>query len=77
MGFIRSMAGDALDQLIVGDRVSVAEHHGSDLRIENRMRDNAGLMPDDLDVLPSSVEHLQHALVGHQLEKRLQIDGVR
>ena len=38
------------------------------------MRYGAGLVPDDLDVLAGGVEHLEHRLVPHQLEERLEVD---
>ena len=41
------------------------------------MRDEAGAVPDDFDVLARGVEHLEHALVAHQFEERLQIDAGR
>ena len=33
-------------------------------------------MPDDLDVLAGGVEYLQHFLVGHQFEERLEVDAL-
>ena len=33
-------------------------------------------MPDDFDVLAGGVEHLEHALVRHQLEERLEVDAL-
>ena len=39
------------------------------------MRDEARLVPDDLQVLAGGVKHLDHALVGHQVEERLQRDA--
>ena len=36
-----------------------------------------GAMPDDFDVLAGGVEHLQHALVRHQFEERLEVDAGR
>ena len=38
---VERVAGDALDQLVVGDRIAIAEHHGGDLGVEDRMRDLA------------------------------------
>ena len=32
-------------------------------------------MPDDFDVLARGVKDLEHALIGHQIEERLQIDA--
>ena len=69
------MAGDALDQLVIGDAVAIAEHHGRDLGVEDRVRKGAGLVPDDLDVLAGGVEHLQHLLIAHQVEERLEVDA--
>ncbi len=70
------MAGDALDQLVVGDGVAIAEHHRRYLGVEDRVRNDTGAMPDDFDVLTGGVEYLQHLLVGHQREERLEIDAV-
>ena len=36
-----------------------------------------GAVPDDFDVLAGGVEHLEHALVRHQLEERLEVDAGR
>ena len=44
VGLVGPVAGDALDQLVVGDGVAIAEHHGRDLGIEDRMRNDAGAM---------------------------------
>ena len=74
VGLVRPVTGDALDQLVIGDAVAITQHHGRDLRIEDRMRNGAGLVPDDLDVLAGGVEHLQHRLVPHQFEERLEVD---
>jgi hypothetical protein len=63
--FVERVAGDALNELIVGNRIAVAEHHGGDLRIENGVGDQLGAMPDDLDVLPRRMENLHHLFVGH------------
>ncbi len=71
------MAGDAPDQLVIGDRFAEAAHHGRDLRIEDRMRKDAAEMPDDLDVLARGVEHLHHALVGHQREEGREVQPRR
>ena len=34
--FVERVAGDALHELVVGDRVAIAEHHGGDLGIDQR-----------------------------------------
>ena len=74
---VEHVAGDALHELVVGDRIAVAQHHGGDLGVEDRMRDDVGAVPDDFDVLPGGVEHLEHVLVRHQLEERLEVDARR
>ena len=74
VGLVRPVAGDALDQLVIGDAVAITQHHGGDLGIEDRMRNGAGLVPDDFDVLAGGVEYLQHRLVAHQFEERLEVD---
>ena len=55
----------------------MAEDHGRHLGIEDRMRDDVGAVPDDLDVLARRMEHLEHVLVRHQLEERLKVDAGR
>jgi hypothetical protein len=61
-------------QLVVRDRVAVAEHHGGDLRVHQRRRDEAGRVPADFDVLAGGVKNLQNLLVRHQAEERREID---
>lgn len=68
-------AGDARDQLVVGNRIAEAAHHGGHLRVENRIGHEAAEVPDDLDVLPGGVEHLEHGRIAHQGEKRRQIEA--
>ncbi len=73
---VEGIAGDAVDQLIVGDRVAVAEHHGGNLGIEDRMGDLFRQVPDDFDVLARGVEDLHHAFRGHQVEKGRKVDAL-
>ena len=67
-------AGDLLDELVVGHAVAEAADHGGDLGVEDRMRDQAAAVEDDLDVLAGGVEDLGHRLVGHQREERRKVD---
>ena len=55
----------------------MAQHHGRDLGVEDRVRNHLGAVPDDFDVLAGGMEHLQHLLVRHQLEERLEVDARR
>ena len=71
------MAGDALDQLVVGDGIPVTEHHGGDLGIEDRVGNDSRLVPDDFNILTGSVENLQHLLVAHQFKERPEVDALR
>ena len=74
---VERVAGDALHELVVGDRIAVAEHHGGDLGIDDRVGDQAGLVPADFDVLARGVEDLDDLLVRHQREERREIDARR
>ena len=74
MRLVERVAGDALHQLLVGDGIAVAEHHGRDLGIEDRAGNELRAVPDDLDVLARRVENLHHLLVAHQRKKRLEVD---
>src|ERR1035437_3840871 len=65
----------AYDQLVVGNGIAIAEHHGRDLGVEDRVGNDACLMPDDFDILTGGVENLQHLLVGHQREEWLEVDA--
>jgi len=40
------------------------------------VRNGAGLVPDDLDILTGGVENLQHLLIGHQRKERLEVDAL-
>ncbi len=75
--FVERIAGDALHQLIVRNRITIAQHHGRDLGVEDRMRNEFGGMPDDFDILARGVKHLHHALVRHQCVERRKIDAGR
>ena len=77
VGLVRPVTGDALDQLVVGDRVAVAERHGGDLRIEDRVRHDPGTVPDNLDILARGVKDLEHLFVSHQREEGLEVDAFR
>ena len=77
VGLVRPVAGDALDQLVIGNAIAIAEHHGRHLGVEDRVGNGAGLVPDDLDVLAGGVEDLQHRLVAHQIEERLEVEALR
>src|SRR5262245_40900401 len=72
--FVERIAGDALHKLVVRHRVPVAEHHGGDLGIDDGMRDDAGLVPADLDILPRRMKYLENVLARHQGEKRGEIE---
>ncbi len=75
--FVERVAGDALHQLVVGDGIAIAEHHGGDLGVEDRMRNEFCAVPDDFDVLPRGMKHLHDLLVGHQRVERREIDAGR
>ena len=74
--FVEVVAGDALHQLVVGNRVAIAKHHGGHLGVDQRRRNEAGGVPADLDVLAGGVEDLDDALIRHQVEQRLEVDAV-
>jgi hypothetical protein len=74
--FVEAVAGDALHQLVVGNRVAIAQDHGGNLSVDQRHRNEAGRMPADLDVLAGCVEDLDDVLVRHQVEQRLEVDAV-
>ena len=65
----------AFDQIGIAELFGLRERHGTNLRIENRMRGLAGEIVDDLDILPTSVKHLEHILaLDQQIEQRFEID---
>ena len=74
---VEPLAGDLLDQLVVGDAVAEAAHHGRHLRVEDRVRNQVAEVVDDLDVLARGMEDLGDRLVGHQVEERREIDARR
>ena len=73
--FVEAVPQQALDQVRIADLFAVAERHRCDLRIEQGVRDLAGEVVDDLEVLTTGVKDLQHLLVpDEQVEQRLEID---
>ncbi len=75
MRLVEVVAGDALHELIIGDGIAVAQHHGRNLGVDDRGGDDAGLMPADFDVLAGGMEHLDHVRVRHQREEGSEIDA--
>ena len=69
----RDMA-DRVRKLAVGDLLAIAADHRRDLGVEQRRRQDAGELPEDFEVLAGGVEHLDHVLVGHQLQQRLEVE---
>ena len=62
------------DQPVVAHLVAEPADHRRDLGIEDRPRNAAVEMVEDLDILARGVEHLEHRGIAHQPEKRRQID---
>ena len=74
---VEAVPEQALDQVRIADLLAMAERHRRDLRVEQRMRDLAGQIVDDLEVLAAGVEDLQHVLILHeQVEQGLQVDAL-
>ena len=76
MRLVQTVAGDALYELVVGDGITIAEHHRGDLSVDDRARNEICFMPADFDVLPRSMENLGNTLVCHQFEERLKLDAL-
>ena len=64
-GFVEIDPGDSLDELDIGNLLAIAADHRRDLRVEQGLGNEAREAPDDLDVLPRGVKHLDHGLIGH------------
>src|SRR5260221_6615371 len=77
MRFVEVVTSNALDQLVVGYGIAVAEHHSGNLRVDDRVRNRLGHIPDDFYVLARSVKYFDHALVLHQGKKWSEIDPIR
>ena len=76
-GFVDLAAHDALDEIVVGDRITEAERHGSDLGVEDRVRRLAGQIVDDFHILAAGVENLEHIfIVDQQFEQRTEVDAL-
>ena len=76
-GFVELDLADRLNEVGIGDLVAEPADHRRDLRVEQRHRDHLGEVPEDLDVLPSRMEDLDHVGIGHQVEQGLEVDAVR
>ena len=64
-GLVDAAVAGARDELVIGDRFAEAADHRGDLGVEQRLRQEAAELVDDLKILPRGVEHLDHALVAH------------
>ena len=71
---VERVAGDALHQLVIRDRIAIAENHGRHLGVDDRVRDCLGHVPDDFDVLPRGMKHLGNAFRRHQCKQRRKIE---
>jgi hypothetical protein len=72
--FVEIDARRLLHEVHVADAVAIAADHRRDLGVEQRRRQHAGEFPEDLEVLPGGVEHLDDVIVGHQLQQRLEVE---
>ena len=73
-GLVQPGAVRPLHELVVADGIAESADHGSDLGIEDRVRDQAAAVIDDLDILPGGVKDLDDLLVAHQFEERLKVE---
>ena len=75
--FVNPLAGEPAHQGIVADGVAEAADHCRDLRIEDRMRQPAEAVKEDLQVLASRVKHLEQRFVVQKIGHRSQIEPGR
>ena len=69
---------ERLDEVRVTDLLAVPERHGGDLRVEKRVRDLAGQVMDDFEVLAARMKDLQDLLIlDEQVEEGLHVDPLR
>ena len=68
-GLVDMLAQDALDQVVVGNRIAKAERHGGNLGVENRAGRVADQAVEDFDILPGGVEHLRLPVGGDQIQE--------
>jgi len=62
----------AFNQVRVADLLPMPERHRRNLRVEQRVGDLVRQIVDDLEILPTRMEDLQHFLIVHeQIEERL------
>ena len=68
-GFVDLASQDPLDQIVIGDRVSVAEGHGSDLRIKDRTRGVADQPVEYFNVLTGRMKNLYAIVCGDEIQE--------
>ena len=76
-GLVDLGVGDLARQGLVRRRFAEAADHRHDLGVEQGIGDDAAFMPENLDVLPPGMQHLDDARVLEKREKRRQVDAVR
>ena len=66
-----------VDQIGIADLLALADRHGGDLGVEDRVRRLAGQIVDDLHILAAGVKNLEHIfIVDQQFEQRTEVDAL-
>ena len=73
-GFVQLHIGDRADKVVVGDTVAEAANACGDLGIKDIGRHLTAELDENLDVLPRSMEDLDHLGIGQQIEKARKIE---
>jgi hypothetical protein len=68
-------AGQRPGQPVIAHLVAEAGDHGGDLGVVHGRRHRAEAQQEDLHILPGSVEHLHHRLVGQQGAERGEVEA--
>ena len=78
IGEARALVEVAVEQPLrqhgIAHGLAEAAHHGRDLGVENRVRDDAREVVDDLNVLAGGMEDLEDPLVHHELEEGHEVE---
>ena len=76
-GLVDLALQDTLNEIVIGNRITEAERHGGDLRIEDRAGRVADQPVEDFDILTGGMKHFYPVVGGDQVQEGADVQIVR
>ena len=72
---VQRMAEPQRDEILISHLLALTQRHGGHLRVEHRVRRIAGMIVDNLHILPAGMEDFQHVFImDQQIPERFEVD---